>query len=153
MAPHPELWRELSAYAARWFPSPGIAFADTHAALAHAFAGNGEALAVLVDRAKGPAAEVVAPLARAFRAFCGEDWATAARELEGVLASHERIGGSRAQRDLIEYTLIACLLRTGRGADARRMLAVRRPRSGTEGYPIEGVATIAAPGAGSQLGV
>jgi hypothetical protein len=42
----------------------------------------------------------------------------------------------------------------GRGADARRMLAARRPRSGAEGYPIEGVAaTIAAPGAGDQLGV
>jgi tetratricopeptide (TPR) repeat protein len=147
-----ELWRELSAYATRWFASPGIAFADTHAALAHAVAGNGEALAVLVDCAKGPAAGVVAPLARAFRAFCGEDWATAARELERVLASHERIGGSRAQRDLIEYALVACLLRTGRGADARRLLAARRPRSGADGYPIEGVsAPIAAP-AGRQLG-
>jgi tetratricopeptide (TPR) repeat protein len=141
------------AYAARWLPSPGIAFADTHAALAHAFAGNGQALGVLVDRAKGPAAEVVAPLARAFRAFCGEDWATAASELDGVLAAHERIGGSRAQRDLIEYALVACPLRAGRGTDARQMLATRRPRSGAEGYPIEGVsAAIAAPGAGRQLG-
>ena len=147
----PELWRELSAYALRWFPSPGIAFADTHAALAHAFAGNGEALAVLVDRAKGPAAEVVAPLARAFRAFCGEEWAAAAHELEGVLASHERIGGSRAQRDLIEYALVACLLRTGRAAQARRTLAVRRPRSGAEGYPIAGVFWTVAPGRGGQL--
>ena len=36
----PELWRELSGYASQWFPSPGIAFADVHAALAHAFAGD-----------------------------------------------------------------------------------------------------------------
>jgi tetratricopeptide (TPR) repeat protein len=143
-----ELWRELSAYALRWFPAPGIAFADTHAALAHAFAGNGEALAVLVDRAKGPAAEIVAPLARAFRAFCGEEWAAAARELEGVLASHERIGGSRAQRDLIEYALVACLLRMGRDAEARRLLALRRPRSGAEGYPIAGVLRTIAPSPG-----
>ena len=52
----PELWRELSHYATQWFPSPGIAFADVHGALAHALAGNADALARIVDGAKGPAA-------------------------------------------------------------------------------------------------
>ena len=40
----PELWRELSDYATQWFPAPGIAFADVHGALAHALAGNADAL-------------------------------------------------------------------------------------------------------------
>jgi hypothetical protein len=134
-----ELWREVSDYAAHWFPSPGIAFADTHAALAHACAGNGEALALLVDRAKGPAAEIVSPLSRAFGAFCREDFEAASRELEKILTSHQRIGGSRAQRDLIEYALVVCLLRLGRIAQARQLLKVRRPRSGADGHPIQGI--------------
>ena len=122
----PELWRELSRYATQWFPSPGIAFADVHGALAHAFAGDAEALAKIVDGAKGPAREVVAPLARAFAAFSRSDWAGAGTELHTVLASHERIGGSRAQRDLIEYALVVCLLRSGRAEEARDLLQMRR---------------------------
>jgi Flp pilus assembly protein TadD len=135
----PELWRELSQYAAQWFPSPGIAFADAHAALAHAFTGNSEALAILIDGAKGPAAEVVSPLSRAFRAFFREHWREAGRELEAILASHERIGGSRAQRDLIEYALAVCRLRLGSIEEARALLRLRRPLSGTHGYPIQGL--------------
>ena len=110
----------------QWFPSPGIAFADVHGALAHALAGNADALAKIIDGAKGPAAEIVAPIARAFRAFARSDWAAAAADLETVMAAHERIGGSRAQRDLVEYALIVSLLRAGRVDEARRLLATRR---------------------------
>jgi tetratricopeptide (TPR) repeat protein len=135
----PELWRELSAYATQWFPSPGVAFADVHGALAHAFAGNADALAKVIDGAKGPAADIVAPIARAFRAFAREDWATAAADLEAVLAAHERIGGSRAQRDLVEYALAVSLLRAGRIEEARRLLATRRLASRPGGWPIRGI--------------
>jgi tetratricopeptide (TPR) repeat protein len=135
----PEQWRELSAYATRWFPAPGIAFADVHGALAHAFAGNADALAKVIDGAKGPAADVVAPIARAFRAFAREDWTGAATDLEAVLAAHERIGGSRAQRDLVEYALAVSLLRAGRIDEARRLLATRRLASRPGGWPIEGI--------------
>jgi len=135
----PELWRELSRYAAQWFPSPGIAFADVHGALAHAFAGDADALARVIERARGPAADVVAPLARAFGAFGREDWPQAARELQSILAQHERVGGSRAQRDLIEYALAVALLRSGEVAAARRLLETRRPRSGAGRWPIKGL--------------
>jgi hypothetical protein len=56
-----------------------------------------------------------------------------------VLASHERIGGSRAQRDLIEYALVVCLLRSGRAGDARQLLQTRRPQCGAGGWPIKGL--------------
>jgi tetratricopeptide (TPR) repeat protein len=135
----PELWRELSAYATQWFPATGIAFADVHGALAHALAGNAEALAKIVDGARGPAAEIVAPLARAFRAIAGSDWAAAVSELEPVMAAHERIGGSRAQRDLVEYALVVALLRAGRAEEARRVLATRRLAARPGGWPIQGV--------------
>src|SRR5215813_11695177 len=135
----PELWRELSQYATRWFASPGIAFADVHGALAHAFAGDAAALARIVERAKGPARDVVAPLGRAFGAFSRSDWAEAGAELQAIVSSHERIGGSRAQRDLIEYALVVCLLRSGRAERARGRLAMRRRRSGADGWPIQGL--------------
>jgi hypothetical protein len=138
-AREPELWGELSRYATQWYPSPGIAFADVHGALAHAFAGDAAALARIVERAKGPARDVVAPLARAFAAFSHSDWAAAGAELKAIMSSHERIGGSRAQRDLIEYALVVCLLRSGRAQEARGLLATRRRRSGADGWPIQGL--------------
>jgi hypothetical protein len=135
----PELWRELSQYATRWFPSPGIAFADVHGALAHAFAGDAAALARIVERSKGPARDVVVPLARAFGAFSRSDWAAAGAELMTIMSAHERIGGSRAQRDLIEYALVVCLLRSGRAEEARGLLKTRRRPSGACGWPILGM--------------
>ena len=135
----PELWGELSRYATQWFPAPGIAFADVHGALAHAFAGDATALARIVERAKGPARDVVGPLARAFAAFSRADWAAAGGELDAIMSSHERIGGSRAQRDLIEYALVVCLLHSGRAEEARGLLATRRRRSGADGWPIQGL--------------
>ena len=138
-ARYPELWRELSQYATRWFASPGIAFADVHGALAHAFAGDAAALARIVERAKGPARDVVAPLGRAFGAFSRSDWAEAGAELQAIVSSHERIGGSRAQRDLIEYALVVCLLRSGRAEAARNLLKKRRGQTGACGWPICGM--------------
>ena len=135
----PELWRELSQYATQWFPSTGVAFADVHGALAHAFAGDAEALARIVERAKGPARDVVAPIAQAFGAFSLANWAEAAAQLQAVSASHERIGGSRAQRDLIEYALVVSLLRSGRADEARGLLQTRRRQSGACGWPIQGI--------------
>jgi hypothetical protein len=136
---NPELWRELSHYATHWFPSPGIAFADVHGALAHAFVGDSDALAKVIEQAKGPAKDVVAPIALAFGAFSREDWDGAAAQLRAVLTSHERIGGSRAQRDLVEYALAVCLLRSARADEARGLLQTRRAQTGAKGWPIQGL--------------
>jgi tetratricopeptide (TPR) repeat protein len=135
-----ELWRELSTFARQWFPAPGIAFADVHGALAHAMAGDAEALGRIIDGAKGPARDIVAPIARAFRAIAHADWDGAIAELEPVMAAHERIGGSRAQRDLVEYALAVSLLRAGRIANARRLLETRRLAGRIGSWPIAGVA-------------
>ncbi len=126
-APQPERWREVSEFAKQLFPNPGIAFADVHAALAHAMAGEADALAKLIAEPAGPAGEVVTALAQAFEAFACQDWAETIALLAPVMATHERIGGSRAQRDLLEFTLVAALLKVGRADDARLMLATRRP--------------------------
>ena len=120
-------WREVSDFAARMFPKPGIAFADIHAALAHAMAGAAEPLEAYIKNAAGPAGEVAAAVAEAFDAFARGAWEACIVLLTPFMATHERLGGSRAQRDLIEFTLVAALLRCGRAEDAKLMLATRRP--------------------------
>ena len=60
--------------------------------------------------------------------FRSRDWEAVIAHLQPRMAEHERIGGSRAQRDLIEYTLMAALTMAGRGADAAK-LVVRGART------------------------
>src|SRR5262249_28294522 len=107
----PEHWRSISRYAAQWFPNSGIVFADMQRALAVSRAGAGDALRGLIDSPKGPAADALAPIARGFDALARRNWGEAVRELRPVLAFHERVGGSRAQRDLLEYAVTSALLR------------------------------------------
>lgn len=120
-------WAGLSDYAAQYFPNPGQSFADMHAALAHAMAGDGTRLAVFAEAQSGFAADLVRPVALAWKAMARQAWQEAVEHLVPVLAQSERIGGSRAQRDLMELSYIAALMRLGRDEEARRTLAIRRP--------------------------
>ena len=136
----PELWGDLAGYAAQWFPNSGIAFADVHSALAFAMAGDGEALARIAESPKGAAADVIAPIARGFSAYARGDWDMAANQIRPVLATHERVGGSRAQRDLLEYAVVAAMLRAGKGEAARHLIATRRPQNAAgTGFPVAGL--------------
>ncbi|MBM1556290.1 tetratricopeptide repeat protein [Sulfitobacter mediterraneus] len=123
----PERWSGLSDYAAKFFPETGQSFADMHAALAHAMAGNGDRLAYIGDTAKGFAGDLVQPVARAWGAIARQDWQAALEELVLVMSSTERLGGSRAQRDLLELTYANVLLKLGLTEEARRSLTTRRP--------------------------
>lgn len=135
----PELWQEAGRYAARWFPNSGVTFADMHSALAFAMAGDMHALQRIVETPKGPATDVLAPIARGFRAFAQEDWAGAVREIEPALQTHERVGGSRAQRDLLEYVVTYALLQGGKAEHARNLIVRRRPQNGKGGFPLAGL--------------
>ena len=70
-------WQVVCDYAATHFPSPGLGFADAHAALAYAMAGRSDALERIVKGAKGPASDIVSALAEAFGAIAEQDWAKA----------------------------------------------------------------------------
>jgi len=122
-----ERWQTVSDYALQTFPKPRLAFADVHAALAHAMADNQDPLSRIISDANGPAGDIVKILAGAFAAIAAEKWADATAQLLRVMFDHERIGGSRAQRDLIEYALAQTLLKQGKTGEAKRMLAMRRP--------------------------
>lgn len=119
-------WARLSEYTQQHFPTPGIAFVDVHAALAHAMAGQGEALQRIIEGASGPAGDVVRAFAEAFGAIADQDWNRAAAHLSNAMDDHARIGGSRAQRDLLEYTRANVLMRLGRANEAEALLRARR---------------------------
>jgi tetratricopeptide (TPR) repeat protein len=129
------LWRDIHDYALRAFPKAGVPFADVHTALACAVTGDQTTLARLVGEMheristdRLPAGIVVPTLAEAFGAYVKGDWDAAIRLFEQALPETVRIGGSRAQRDLVEFTLIGAYLKAGRPADAHRVVARRTDR-------------------------
>jgi hypothetical protein len=135
----PERWRELSDYATKWFPRNGLGFVDMHTALAYAMAGDGETLAKFVETPRGATADMLAPMGQGFDAYARGDWARAATEIEPLLGTHERLGGSRAQRDLLEYIVTSAMVRAGRSEAARALISTRRPQNGKEGFPLAGL--------------
>jgi hypothetical protein len=132
-AAQPALWREARDYALKAFPKAGVPFADVHTAVSCAASGDFAALQKLVGEmnerlAAGKLApgSVVPMLAEGFGAFARKDWNAAIGFFEQALPETVRIGGSRAQRDLVERTLAAAYTKAGRSDDARQLLA-RRP--------------------------
>jgi hypothetical protein len=70
----------------------------------------------------------------------GEIFSAAIDALEPITGELERIGGSRAQLDLVEFTLVKAYLSADRLDDARRMRSVRR--AGLSGIPVAGLAAV-----------
>ncbi|MBV8413161.1 MAG: tetratricopeptide repeat protein [Alphaproteobacteria bacterium] len=141
------LWRDVHTYAHQSFPRPGLAFVDVHRALTAVATGDEAAIEKIVkeleERAAArhaPAGDVVPRLAKGLAAYARSDWPTAVGLLEDALAETVRIGGSRAQRDVIENTLLAAYVKAGRVEDAKRMVAAR-----TERRPSVPIAGLSAP--------
>ncbi|TQF82466.1 tetratricopeptide repeat protein [Elioraea sp. Yellowstone] len=125
-------WEEIAAYGAERFATAGLAFADLHAALLEAVTGRRETLArrlaaleALVATGRLPAGPVVPVLCRGFAAFAAGAYDEAADLLVPALPDAARIGGSGAQRDMIEDTAIAACLRADRKETARMILRRR----------------------------
>jgi hypothetical protein len=129
------LWQAAAAYAAPVFPKAGFAFADAHMAILEAASGDREAvarraaaLAALAEAGSLAAGPVVPAICRAALAFAEGDHAGCARILEPVAAEVVRIGGSGAQREMLEEMLLLALLRGGEAAKARALLDRRLHR-------------------------
>jgi len=45
------------------------------------------------------------------------------------VGEHARFGGLNAQRDLLDFSLAACLIHQGRTREAKTILAITRPRA------------------------
>jgi hypothetical protein len=77
-------------------------------------------------------------MSEAFRAFAGQSWHEAIALLTPAMASHERIGGSRAQRDLLEFMYAGALMRLDRMDEANRLIQMRRPAK-LDAHPVAGL--------------
>ncbi|MFJ6837788.1 FAD/NAD(P)-binding protein [Streptomyces sp. NPDC091209] len=110
---------------------PATAFTALHAAVALTAAGDLAALRRLRDHAAGAdpvQREVVVPLCEAFAALVEERFHEAARGLDALLPVLGRVGGSAAQREVVEETLLYALVAAGRCDAARRLLDTRLDR-------------------------
>jgi tetratricopeptide (TPR) repeat protein len=135
----PERWREIADYATKWFGRPGLGFVDMHTALAYAMAGDVEVLAKFAESPRGATADLLPLLATGFSAFAAGNWQHAIGAIR-LLDTHERLGGSRAQRDLLEYVVTAAMVRDGKSGEAREFILQRRPQNGKgRGFPISGL--------------
>uniref|UniRef100_UPI00404024AA FAD/NAD(P)-binding protein n=1 Tax=Streptomyces sp. f51 TaxID=1827742 RepID=UPI00404024AA len=110
---------------------PATAFTALHAAVALTAAGDLAALRRLRDHAAGAdpvQREVVVPLCEALAALGEERFHEAARGLDALLPVVGRVGGSAAQREVVEETLLYALVAAGRCEAARRLLDARLDR-------------------------
>ncbi len=146
LAGHPRdsaRWAKLVDYAREKIPRQGFSLADWHVALAFAATGEHAALEewvkgieVLVEAGRYPSGATIPAVARAFAAFQRGDHEATIDLIVPMLPDRERMGGSRAQIDLVEATLLRAYLNAGREAEARRLLAERRP--GPAALPVAG---------------
>jgi hypothetical protein len=90
----------------------------------------------LTGEGRYPSGPYLPALSRGFVAFEQGDFAAAIDALEPFAGENERIGGSRAQHDLVTFTLLKAYLEAGRLDDARRLLGTRR--QGSSSVPIAG---------------
>jgi len=131
----PAEWTEIAEFARARFPSVAPHFHELHCAMAWAAAGEWDLyerrLAELrdrVDRGLLPPGAAVPALADGFGAFVRGDYATAARVLEPIAEDIARVGGSHAQQDVFEETLVAAWIRAGEPDKAARALERRLAR-------------------------
>lgn len=111
------------------------AFNDAHAMMAFVGAGRGQAIArVLSAQAEAMQGtgdnaaftrDVGDPATRAIRAFGDEDYDEVVGLLRPVRNIAHRFGGSHAQRDVLDLTLIEAAFRSGQSALAKALAAER----------------------------
>jgi uncharacterized NAD(P)/FAD-binding protein YdhS len=111
---------------------PQTPFIALHAAVALAAVGDTRRLEALAGRCRSSrdsvVRTVVAPVCDALRAFIEERWTESASLLTEVLPHLVRVGGSAAQREVIEETLLLARVNEGRGDLALRLLDARLDR-------------------------
>ena len=81
-----------------------------------------EALENILANAKGPVSDLTKKVARAYLYMQDANWLSASELFTSVVREHARFGGSNAQRDLLDFSLAACLLHQGRKREAKKFL-------------------------------
>ena len=160
---------ELPASAVRdsapdgWLITPPTAFAALHSALTLAAASDPVGLAALrttsLAHADPAFRDVVAPVCCALQSVVEGEFSSAATQLARVLPRATALGGSTAQRDVLQDTLVYALARSGQGEQAAAVLDERlsrraspldaRQRALIKGGPLRGDRGASSPGSAS----
>lgn len=129
------LWQTARNYAETKFAKPGFAFIDAHLGLLAAATGDKlaaaeriDTLTKLVEDGAMAAGPVVPAICRAALAFADGNYANCVRILEPMAGDVARIGGSGAQREVVEDTLLVALMRSGEATKAGVLLDERLHR-------------------------
>lgn len=137
-------WQALDALAHRLQPKATSHFVDWHIALADAMAGDNAALearltdvSAMIRAGRYPEGSLLPDTVRGLAAFARGDYAAAAAVLTPLLVETERLAGSRAQLDLIEFATLHACAALGRHDEMQHVLAARRP--GPVGIPVASV--------------
>lgn len=143
----PAAWAALCDYAYEALPLPGSGLADLHVVLLESVVAHdtgretrARQIEELAQQQRYLSGSYLPALARGFAAFERRHFTAAIEALAPLAGESERIGGSRAQHDLIEFTLLKAYLEADRLDEARRLLAGRRP--GASGVPVAGIAVL-----------
>jgi hypothetical protein len=128
-------WEEVRDFAVRSFPRAGTTWADLHCAIAFAASGDQESLQRLIGELRSrlgagrlPAGAVVPLLVEGIAAYARGAYEETVAKIAPVAEQIVRVGGSNAQRELFEDTLLEALLRTGRCAEAEALIRTRLDR-------------------------
>jgi tetratricopeptide (TPR) repeat protein len=137
-------WAEVADKWAAVGEAGTYAFNDVHAVLAYIGAGQHNRLnATFVQMEHAMendddnavfTREVGLPVARALKAFGDGDYARTAELLRAVIPIAHRFGGSHAQRDLLDLTMIEAAFRAGDAPLARALTAERRATKPTSPF-------------------
>ncbi|PSM17585.1 tetratricopeptide repeat protein [Nitratireductor sp. StC3] len=135
-------WEQLAELWAPFAGAANYAFNDVHAMMAFAGAGRGDLAANLLEAQRAAiesggdnaafTRDVGHPASLAIRTFADGDHRTAIELLKPIRAIAHRFGGSHAQRDVLDLTLMEAALRAGERPLAFALAAERhalRPQS------------------------
>ncbi|GAA5117461.1 hypothetical protein GCM10023339_28340 [Alloalcanivorax gelatiniphagus] len=117
---------------AEWLTAPPTPFAAMHSAVLLAADGEAAALTGLADHAARSEdrvfRDVVAPLCSGLVQVVEERWNAASATLTAVARTLAPLGGSKAQREVVEDTLVHALAMAGRNREAAELLDQRLSR-------------------------
>ena len=141
----PARWRTLDALANRLVPQPAGPFVDVHLLLAGAVSGNAASfearlaqIVAMVREDRYIGGDFAPEAALGLAAFARGEHEVAIAHLAPLIGQTDRMGGgSRAQHDIIEFTLLRACIEAGRH-DALH-LALSAHRAGPGPIPVAGL--------------
>ncbi len=151
-----ERWQPLAKQWAPLAAAANYAFNDLHATLAFLGAGRDDAIRAVLDAQRQALArdddnasftrEVGAPATQAMIAFWNGEYSRTVELLRPVRSYAHRFGGSHAQRDLLDLTLLEAARRGGQTALAQALEAERLERLHPLAAPVPRNAPLTAVG-------